>query len=36
MGVQFGWNKNYFAAKDTDYSHREMGWVDNSTIILNI
>ena len=36
MDVQFEWNKNYFAAKETEYSHREMWWVNNSTIILNI
>ena len=34
--VQFEWNKNQFVAKETDYSHREMGWVNNSTNILNI
>ena len=33
MNVQFEWNKNQSAAKETDYSHREMGWVNKSKII---
>ena len=36
MDVQFEWNKKQVAAKETDYSHREMGWVNNSKSILNI
>ena len=36
MDAQFELNKNLFAVKETDYSHHEMGWVNNSTIILNI
>ena len=36
MDVQFEWNKNCFAAKETAYWHREMEWVNNSTNILNI
>ena len=36
MDVQFEWNKNQVAAKEMDYSHREMGWVNNSTNIWNI
>ena len=36
MDVQFEWNKNKFAAKEMDYSHHEMGWVNNSVNILDI
>ena len=36
MDVQFEGNKKQFADKETDYPHHEMGWVNNSTIILNI
>ena len=37
MDVQFECNKNLISAKETDYySHREMGWVNNSTNIFSI
>ena len=36
MDVQFEWNKKQVAAKETHYSHREMGSVNNSENILNI
>ena len=36
MDVQFEWNKKQVIAKETYYSHGEMGWVNNSANILNI